>query len=216
MKGMTTLNDITAVRGKTSAASTAGSFAPKNQSTPELALAASVNDVLTEAVENAEGSWDTPTISRVGPEGKPLPGGALCEDCAEDKAVTSIEETLGGERWAVSTGDIMARCAYCHRGVGSRGQAIVDEYTSALGDSDIAGYTYKAEHMRPEKVIEELIAEGAITEADRDRSVEEILSDLAAARGVDRDDEWSFDTDDFPKVILAGQLTADDADWIGE
>lgn len=77
---------------------------------------------------------------------------------------------------------------------------------------DIVGYTYKAEQYTPEGLIPAL-ATGPGQDFDGwalgdgvDMSVEDNLNELAAAFGVDRDDERSFDSDYFPKVILAAQV----------
>ncbi|WP_301851148.1 hypothetical protein [Rhodococcus pyridinivorans] len=45
-------------------------------------------------------------------------------------------------------------------------------------------------------------------------AVEDALDQIAASNGIDRMDERTFDTNDFPKVIFVDQLTdADLADW---
>ncbi|MFZ2176583.1 MAG: hypothetical protein WAW17_21590 [Rhodococcus sp. (in: high G+C Gram-positive bacteria)] len=78
--------------------------------------------------------------------------------------------------------------------------------------SEIAGYTYKAENYRPEKLVEVLIAEGAASPGARGMSVEDVLDQIAGANAIDRHDERSFDSSEFPKVILVGQSTEAD-DW---
>ena len=94
---------------------------------------------------------------------------------------------------------------------------------------EIVGYTYKAAHWCP-KCLQSHLAETWI----RRRSIggdivggyrwhilnlpgfnsktdfEDVLDRLAIGEGIDRGDEWSFDTDDFPKVILAGWCEGDD------
>lgn len=81
--------------------------------------------------------------------------------------------------------------------------------------SDIAGYTYQAENYTPEKLVEVLVLEGALVDlADAAfLPTEKILDKLAEQRGIDRYDERSFDSGDFPKVIFTSQITEDDADW---
>lgn len=71
--------------------------------------------------------------------------------------------------------------------------------------TDIVGYTYKAENYRPEDLIERLIRDGLATPAARDMAVEDVLDQIAGANAIDRQDEYSFDTDDFPKVIFRDQ-----------
>ncbi|QQO39279.1 hypothetical protein SEA_RUDY_97 [Microbacterium phage Rudy] len=73
---------------------------------------------------------------------------------------------------------------------------------------DIVGYTYKAQQYTPEGVIAAL-ATGPGQDFDGwalgdgvNMSVEDNLNELAAAFGIDRADETSFDTDYFPKVVL--------------
>lgn len=70
----------------------------------------------------------------------------------------------------------------------------------------IAGYTYLAEEYTPDQLhaayVERWVDEGACSPAARDMGMEDILNQRAAAEGINRDDEYSFDSDDFPKVIL--------------
>lgn len=83
-----------------------------------------------------------------------------------------------------------------------------------MSADSIAGYTYRAENYTPEKLIDFLVAEGRVDlDSAAKWSAERILDTLAAARGIDRYDERSFDSGDFPKVIFVDQITEDDADW---
>lgn len=80
--------------------------------------------------------------------------------------------------------------------------------------SDIAGYTYRADNYRPTDLIELLIAEGTASPGARSMTVESALDQIASANAVDRYDERSFDSSEFPKVIFVDQLTEDDRkDW---
>lgn len=81
--------------------------------------------------------------------------------------------------------------------------------------TDIVGYTYRAENYTPTALIELLIADGSLTAEAREIREEDALTALAAQRGIDRMDEWSFDSDDFPKVIFDSQVTEDDYGWLG-
>ena len=76
----------------------------------------------------------------------------------------------------------------------------------------IAGYTYQAENFMPADLIEYMIGQGAASPAARSMTVEEALDQIAQANAIDRYDERSFDSGDFPKVIFEEQLTEDD-DW---
>jgi hypothetical protein len=64
---------------------------------------------------------------------------------------------------------------------------------------DIVGYSYQAETFCPEHIVEQL------AEIDLD-PVEHALDVLAQGRGIDRQDERSFDQSEFPKVIFASQV----------
>lgn len=72
--------------------------------------------------------------------------------------------------------------------------------------TDIAGYTYKAENYRPDQLIELLITEGVASPGARSLTVEEALDQIASANAIDRYDERSFDSSEFPKVIFVSQL----------
>lgn len=77
----------------------------------------------------------------------------------------------------------------------------------------IVAYTFKAEQLCPTCMLAKLptgdgeafdgwdLAEGAHT-----MSVEDNLDQIAEAFGIDRMDERTFDTGDFPKVVLDAQL----------
>lgn len=79
---------------------------------------------------------------------------------------------------------------------------------------EIAAYAYGAELLCPGCTIEALpTGEGerfdgwALAEGVR-MSAEDNLSELALAFGIDRDDESTFDSDDFPKVVFLDSLEA--------
>lgn len=81
--------------------------------------------------------------------------------------------------------------------------------------SDIAGYTFNADTYCPGCILDQLpTSEGGRFDGWADLSgqpVETSLSELAAAFSIDRDDECSFDSDEFPKVCL-GQSLSDEGD----
>lgn len=66
--------------------------------------------------------------------------------------------------------------------------------------TDIVGYIYKADIYCPGCILGELGAGvyGGTTEQS--------LSRLADERGIDRFDEYSFDSDEFPKVVFRSQI----------
>lgn len=69
----------------------------------------------------------------------------------------------------------------------------------------IIGYTYRAKNYTPSALIIYMVARGELSPAARwDMSPEDALDQLASAYGIERDDEYSFDSDNFPKVIFAG------------
>lgn len=72
----------------------------------------------------------------------------------------------------------------------------------------IVGYTFAADNYCPEHVIDALpTSEGGVH-----MSVEDNLDELAAAFGIDRTDESSFDSGNFPKIITK-QQAEHDAGW---
>lgn len=84
-----------------------------------------------------------------------------------------------------------------------------------MSATDIVGYTYKAENYMPRQLIEVLINEGRAAPAARDMPVEDVLDQIVGAEALDLDrmDERSFDSGDFPKVIFESQITESDDDW---
>lgn len=73
---------------------------------------------------------------------------------------------------------------------------------------DVVGYVFKADTYCPEHVVGRLptgpsedfdgwaLAHGVMM------TTEENLDEIAAAFGIDRHDEYSFDSDHFPKIIF--------------
>ncbi len=68
------------------------------------------------------------------------------------------------------------------------------------------GYTYKADLYEPAQLIEAMIRSGDASPAAREMDVEDVLDQIASANGIDREDEYSFDSDDFPKPVFRHQL----------
>jgi len=71
---------------------------------------------------------------------------------------------------------------------------------------EIAAYTYRAETHCPACVIETMITDGDASPAARDMPTEDVLDQCAAASAIDRADESSFDSDEFPKVVFLHQV----------
>ncbi|AEJ94110.1 hypothetical protein THIBAULT_201 [Mycobacterium phage Thibault] len=78
---------------------------------------------------------------------------------------------------------------------------------------DIAGYTYKGENFTPVNLINYMVSIGELSPAARDMSVEDVLDQHAGALAIDRYDESSFDSSEFPKVIFWSQIE-DDEEWM--
>ena len=97
---------------------------------------------------------------------------------------------------------------------------------------EIVGYTYQAAHWCPDCLQSHLAAtwpRRSSSKGARHATVggyrweienlpgwnsktdfEDVLTYLAIGEGIDREDGCSFDTDDFPKVILAGWCEGED------
>lgn len=81
---------------------------------------------------------------------------------------------------------------------------------------DIVAYTFKADTYCPECIIGQLptgedeafdgwgLGNGVYL------STEDNLSEIAYAFGIDREDEYSFDSGDFPKVVFSSQIEDDE------
>lgn len=66
---------------------------------------------------------------------------------------------------------------------------------------DIAGYTYKAENLCAECTITALCGDESLNigwEYDADN----VIRFAALVKGINMDDEFSYDSDDFPKIIF--------------
>lgn len=80
------------------------------------------------------------------------------------------------------------------------------QYTTRA--DDISGYTYRADVYCPECIIGQLTTNpGAVGTSGVERGMaEKHLDLLARIRGIDRHDEQSFDSGEFPKVIFAADI----------
>jgi hypothetical protein len=68
---------------------------------------------------------------------------------------------------------------------------------------EITGYVYRAETFCPKCLKRHLYHRGEIDKTMKSQDVEDMLGLLAAERKVNRFNEWSYDSDAFPKVIFA-------------
>lgn len=75
---------------------------------------------------------------------------------------------------------------------------------------ELAAYTYQGDIYCPFCLIEAMIAAGIAASAARDMPTDDVLDQCAGALGIDRDDETSFDTDEFPKPVFLDWLDTDD------
>lgn len=76
--------------------------------------------------------------------------------------------------------------------------------TDGRWSNEPAGYTFQADNYCPSCLIEVLIGAGIASPGARDMVSIEALEQIAAANCIDFDDEYSYDSDDFPKVITNG------------
>jgi hypothetical protein len=80
--------------------------------------------------------------------------------------------------------------------------------------NDIIGYTYNADNFTPKSLIEFMVQIRELSPAALDMSPEVALNQLADVYCIDRDNECSFDSEDFPKVILKF-MNANITDFVG-
>lgn len=65
----------------------------------------------------------------------------------------------------------------------------------------VIGYNFKADIFCGEHVIEQMIKAGIAAPGARGMDVEDALNQISANEGIERDDEVTFDSWDFPKVV---------------
>lgn len=75
-----------------------------------------------------------------------------------------------------------------------------------LHATDIVAYTYRAETLCPSCVMAAEQANAQTFQASTHTDAELFLAEAAEHLGVDRMDERSFDSDEFPKVVFASQI----------
>lgn len=76
----------------------------------------------------------------------------------------------------------------------------------------VVGYTYRAANFCPEHIVAALTANpgDAGHGAAVVHNIEDHLDVLARLAGIDRHDEDTYDSGDFPKVVFLDQLTGDE------
>lgn len=72
--------------------------------------------------------------------------------------------------------------------------------------TDIIGYTFKAANYCGDCIVEALHGVFDLSPAARDMNAEDVLHQVAATVEIDRDDEHTFDSDEFPKVVFASSV----------
>jgi hypothetical protein len=71
---------------------------------------------------------------------------------------------------------------------------------------DVVGYSFRADTYCPECTVLEVLKLRGIEGHGLSYYVEEALNLLARFEGIDREDELTFDSGDFPKVIFRDQV----------
>jgi hypothetical protein len=72
----------------------------------------------------------------------------------------------------------------------------------------VVGYTFNAENLCAGCTIQAMIDGGLAAPAARDMLAEDVLDMVAEANVIDRHDESTFDSSEFPKVIFC-HMTAE-------
>lgn len=70
-----------------------------------------------------------------------------------------------------------------------------------IGIGAIVGYTYRADIYCPECVVRAVCKARGIEGHGLSYVPDEALDLVARFEGIDRTDEWTFDSGDFPKVV---------------
>lgn len=79
----------------------------------------------------------------------------------------------------------------------------------------VVGYVYAADIYCPACIVRALPT-AELSPAAYDMQAEDVLEQVAAAMGVDRADETTYDSDDFPKVVFASDAHGDVCGSCGE
>jgi len=106
--------------------------------------------------------------------------------------------------------DPAVSCGVTHRGGIAVTAAPAQAPVAYRGHGGVAGYTFAADTYCVDcilSVLPEYHTDGMVGDTRDVHGVVDVdgaLWDVAIDSGVDREDEYSFDSDDFPKVILQG------------
>jgi hypothetical protein len=71
---------------------------------------------------------------------------------------------------------------------------------------EIAAYTYMSDTYCPPCLIGHMVRTGEASLDARDMPTEHVLDQCAAANAIERTDEASYDSSEFPKVVFLHQL----------
>jgi hypothetical protein len=71
--------------------------------------------------------------------------------------------------------------------------------------TEIVGYTYSADMYCPACIVAELVRRGEANPYHDTFQTEAALDSLAIDQDIDRYDEYTFNSDDFPKVVSRSQ-----------
>jgi hypothetical protein len=74
-----------------------------------------------------------------------------------------------------------------------------------MSATDIVAYTYRAENLCPHCIMAKFNSDGRLG-----TDVETVLDWHAGVSGIDRGDERTFDSGDFPKVVFGSQIESDE------
>lgn len=72
-----------------------------------------------------------------------------------------------------------------------------------MSRASIVAYTYRADMYCPDCIKHVMFGDLSIADAP---NAEECLDRFAGILGVDREDEYTFDSDNFPKVVFGAQI----------
>lgn len=76
--------------------------------------------------------------------------------------------------------------------------------------SDLVAYMFEADLYCETDLVARLIREGRLSVTAESMPTELALDQLAGVEGIDRENERSFDSDDFPKPVLREQCIPQD------
>lgn len=85
----------------------------------------------------------------------------------------------------------------------------LNEQETAMHATDIVGYVFQAEIVCPEHMKQEALRWEDTTPAAAEMDIEPLLDQVAEYRLIDRSDESSFDSDEFPKVVFASDASGE-------